>query len=134
MGPRASTGGLLSHSQVSSLRLQLEELDGWCRISLARFCLPSKVVVLDVSWVLTAGAVGALGIWGGDVLAPTSGTCCSRVSGQPGRAAPADLCRSSRHRAPVQFPRAVFHHRLSLCSLTASSLPAGMNAQACPQH
>lgn len=45
MGPRASAGRLLSHSQVSSLRLQLEELDGWCRISLAGFCLPSEVVV-----------------------------------------------------------------------------------------
>lgn len=45
MGPRASAGGLLSHSQVSSLRLQLEELDGWCRISLAGFSLLSEVVV-----------------------------------------------------------------------------------------
>lgn len=45
MGPRASAGGLLWHSQVSSLRLQLEELDGWCRIRLAGFSLPSEVVV-----------------------------------------------------------------------------------------
>lgn len=45
MGPRASAGGLLSPSPVSSPRLQLEELDGWCRISLARFCLPGEVVV-----------------------------------------------------------------------------------------
>lgn len=49
------------------------------------------------------------------------------------------LCMSSRHRAPAQFPGAVFHRRLSPRSLsprslTASSLPAGMSAQACPQH
>lgn len=31
--------------QASSLQLQLEELDGWCRIPLAGFSLPSLVVV-----------------------------------------------------------------------------------------
>lgn len=45
MGPCAGAGGLLSHSCVSSLQLQLKELYGWCRISLAGFCLPSEVVV-----------------------------------------------------------------------------------------
>lgn len=44
------------------------------------------------------------------------------------------LCTSSERRAPAQFPRAAFHRRLSPRSLTASSLPAGMSAQACPQH
>lgn len=45
VGPCASAGGLLSHSSVSSLQLQLEELYGWCRISLAGFYLPGEVVV-----------------------------------------------------------------------------------------
>lgn len=58
-----------------------------------------------MSWVLAAGTVRALGIWGGDVLAPTSGTCCSRVLGQPGRAAPAAALHELQAQGTSTVPR-----------------------------
>lgn len=58
-------------------------------------------------WVLTAGAVGALRIWDGDVPAPTSEICCSRVLGQPGRAAPST---GHQHNSPGPRFTAGFPH------------------------